>query len=296
MLELEKETREGLRRFVDVKIEEDKALQALCDKKGVVLLAFVGSYVPLKYNPASSGSATISIADEFGMEEALNQIHSKINKTKAKNAYLLINSLGGAVSSSFKIAQAIRDAFDTITVFVPHIAASGGTLLALTGNTIRMGMMSQLGPIDPQIPYTKYGLVSSNSIARAKRRLDKKFQKQQEQEMGYPDRHMVEMLDPVAYEEFHGWRIAVKEYLSTILKKTKYTQKRIDNISKNLIFTLPTHSFVIDKNVAKEMGLNVASDGDAEEWDLMRKWFAKYVGEETDRHFIRYCIPKTEKG
>ena len=292
-LDTEKEAKEGLRRFVDVKIEEDESLQALCDKKDVVLLAFVGSYVPLKYNPASSGSSTISIADEFGMEEALNQIHGKMNKTKAKNAYLLINSLGGAVSSSFKIAQAIRDAFDTITVFVPHIAASGGTLLALTGNTIRMGMMSQLGPIDPQIPYTKYGLVSSNSIAKAKRRLDKKFQKQQEQEMGYPDRHMVEMLDPVVYEEFHGWRIAVKEYLSTILKKTKYTQKKIDNISKNLIFTLPTHSFVIDKNMAKEMGLNVASDGDAEEWDLMRKWFAKYVGEETDRHFIRYCIPKT---
>ena len=288
----EKDTREGLRKFVDVKIEEDAALQALCDKKGVVLLAFVGSYVPLKYNPASSGSATISIPDEFGMEEALNQIQDKMGK-KAKRAYLLINSLGGVVGSSFKIAQAIRDAFDDITVFVPHIAASGGTLLALTGNKIRMGAMSQLGPIDPQIPYPKYGFVSSNSIARAKRRLDKKFQKQQEQEMGYPDRHMVEMLDPVVYEEFHGWRIAVKEYLSTILKKTKYTQEKIDNISKNLIFTLPTHSFVIDKNMSKEMGLKVVSDGDAEEWRLMRNWFAKYVGEETDRHFIRYCIPKT---
>lgn len=295
-METTKEAREGLRRFVDAKMEKDDALQALCDKKGVVLLAFVASYVPLKYNPASSGRATISTADEFGMEEALNRILGKMDKTKPKKAYLLINSLGGGVSSSFKIAQAIRDAFDDITVFVPHIAASGGTLLALTGNRIRMGVMSQLGPIDPQMPYPKYGFVSSNSIARAKRRLDRKFKKHLKEEIGYPDRHMVEMLDPVVYEEFHGWRIAVKEYLHTILKKTKYAPAGIDQISQNLIFAMPTHDFVIDKNMAKEMGLKVVPDGDSEEWDLMRNWFAKYVGEETDRHFIRYCIPKNVGG
>lgn len=211
------------------------------------------------------------------------------------NKYLLINSLGGGVSSSFKIAQAIRDTFDDITVFVPHIAASGGTLLALTGNRIRMGIMSQLSPVDPQRQYLDHGFVSVNSIARAKKRLDKKFAKQQEQEAGYPDRHMVKMLDPVVYEEFWGLRKASEEYLSIILKKTKYAPEKIDEILDYLIFALPTHSFVIDKNLAAEIGLKVVADGDEEEWDLMRKWFAKYVGEETDRHFIRYCIPKTKK-
>lgn len=291
----EKEAPKGLRRFVDANIEEDEALQAFCDKKNVVLLAFVGSYVPRKRNPVSSVRATINIVDEFGMEEALNHIRLSVGKAKAKKAYLLINSIGGGVSSSFKIAQAIRDTFEDITVFVPHIAASGGTLLALTGNRIRMGIMSQLSPVDPQMPYLNHGFVSVNSISRAKKRLDKKFEKRQEQEIGYPDRHMAEMLDPVVYEEFYGLRKASEEYLSTILQKTKYTQEEIDKILRILIFALPTHSFVIDKNLAAEIGLKVVSDGDAEEWDLMRNWFAKYVGEETDRHFIRYCIPKTKK-
>lgn len=290
------EIQKGLRKFVDVGIEKDRKLQALCDKKGVVLLAFVGSYVPRKYSPASSKSATIGIVDEFGMEEALNRIQLGIDGAKTKKAYLLVNSLGGGVSSSFKIAQAIRETFDDITVFVPHIAASGGTLLALTGNRIRMGMMSQLSPVDPQRPYSDHGLVSVNSIARAKKRLDKKFEKQKEQEMGYPDRHMAEMLDPVVYEEFHGLREASEKYLSTVLTKTGYAQEEIARISDDLTFNLPTHGFVIDRNLAAEIGLKVASGGDAEEWDLMRNWFAKYVGEETDRHFIRYCIPKKKAG
>lgn len=292
--EEKKEIPKGLRKFVDTKIEKDEALQALCDKKNVVLLAFIGSYIPRKYNPVSSGSATISIVDEFGMEEALKDIQNSILNIKTKKAYLLINSLGGGVSSSFKIAQAIRDAFDDITVFIPHIAASGGTLLALTGNKIRMGIMSQLTPVDPQRPYGNHGFVSVNSISRAKKRLDKKFEKQQEQEIGYPDRHMVDMIDPVVYEEFYGLRKASEEYLSTILKKTGYDKLDIERIVQILIFDLPAHSFVIDKNLAEEIGLKVSSDDeDLEEWDLMRDWFAKYVGEETDRHFIRYCVPKT---
>ena len=282
----------GLRRFVDIGVEKDEALQKLCDKKNVVLLAFIGSYVARKYSPVRSAGASINIVDEFGMEEALKEIQQNTTKMKARKVYLLINSIGGGVSSSFKIAQAVRDAFDNITVFVPHIAASGGTLLALTGNSIRMGVMSQLSPVDPQRQYMNHGFVSVNSITRAKKRLDKKFEKRQEQEIGYPDRHMAEMIDPVVYEEFYGLRNASKDYLRTILQKTGYDKQEIEKISNNLIFNLPAHDFVIDKNLAKEIGLKVSFGGDPGEWNLMRNWFAKYVGEETDRHFIRYCIPK----
>ena len=146
----EKDAQKGLRRFVNAQIEKDEALQALCDKKNVVLLAFVGSSMPRTGDPMSSARASISIVDEFGMEDALNQIQQGISKTKTKKAYLPINSFGGLERSSFKMAQAIRDTFDDITVFVPNIASSGGALLALTGDRIRMGMMSQLGPVDPQ--------------------------------------------------------------------------------------------------------------------------------------------------
>ena len=87
----ETEAPKGLRRFVNAQIEKDEALQALCDKKNVVLLAFVGSSMPRTGDPMSSARASISIVDEFGMEDALNQIQQGISKTKTKKAYLLIN-------------------------------------------------------------------------------------------------------------------------------------------------------------------------------------------------------------
>ena len=287
-----KETPAGIRKFIDTAEEKNELIQKLANDKKVILLAFIGSYVPRRYNPTTTQSATISIVDEFGMEEALRDICHRTQHMTPKKAYLLINSLGGGVGSSFKIAQAIRDTFDEIIVFIPHIAASGGTLLALTGNKIRMGVMSQLSPVDPQRPYKNEGWVSVNSIARAKRRLDKKFEKQHEREVGYPDRHMADMIDPVIYEEFHGLRLAVQEYLDIILAKAGYVEEDIEEIRDSLIFDLPTHSYVIDKNLATQMRLKIENDDvDPEEWNLMREWFAQYVGEETDKHFIRYCVP-----
>ena len=55
----------------------------------------------------------------------------------------MVNSPGGLVQSSYKVARASRKTFKEISVFVPHIAASGGTLLALTGNKIVMGMRAR---------------------------------------------------------------------------------------------------------------------------------------------------------
>ena len=291
-MKIKEEHSEGLRKFIDLAIENDEELQQLCNEKNVTLLAFIDSYTPKKYSPVSSHGATININDEFGMEGALNDIKSKTEQMETKKAYLLINSFGGSVSSSFKIAQAVRDAFDDITVFVPHIASSGATLLALTGNKIKMGLMSQLGPVDPQRLYRDHGFVSAKSMLIAKKRLDKKFEKRQEQEIGYPDRHMAEMIDPVIYEEFFGALEVSEKYLEIILEKAGYDGKIISKISRNLIYDLPTHDFVIDKNLAKEIGLKISFDDDLNEWHVMRNWFSKYVGKETDKHFIRYCTPK----
>ena len=286
----------GLKGLIDVQEEQDTQLQKIADDKGVILLAFIGSYVPRKYSPVRSGSTSINIVDEFGMEEALGEIARKTEGIEKKKVYFLVNSLGGSLSSSFKTAQSIRDAFNEITVFVPHIAASGGTLLALTGNKIRMGIMSQLSPVDPQVLYkNSEQVVSVNSLFRAKIKLDRKFAKNSEYELPYTDRHMAESLDPVIYEQFVGIQQEGIEYLKIILKKSGYNETIVEKIIDALAWTLPTHGFVIHRDLAKQIGLNVEfDDRDYDVWNKMREWFAKYIGEESDRHFIRYCIPKKQ--
>lgn len=69
----------------------------------------------------------------------------------SKGLDLFIHSPGGDVAATESIVHYIRAKFKKdIRVFVPQISMSGGTMLALLGKEIWMGIHSNLGPIDPQ--------------------------------------------------------------------------------------------------------------------------------------------------
>src|SRR5207245_10775848 len=58
---------------------------------------------------------------------------------------------GGVVLADEQIATALSDHKGKVTVFVPHYAMSGGTLIALAASEIIMDPNAVLGPVDPQI-------------------------------------------------------------------------------------------------------------------------------------------------
>ena len=64
---------------------------------------------------------------------------------------LILHTPGGLVLAALQIAHAVRERKPKVTVFVPHYAMSGGTLIALAADEIVMCENSVLGPIDPQI-------------------------------------------------------------------------------------------------------------------------------------------------
>jgi ClpP class serine protease len=64
---------------------------------------------------------------------------------------LVLHTPGGLVLAALQIAKAVRDHKAKVTVFVPHYAMSGGTLIALAADEIVMCSHSVLGPIDPQL-------------------------------------------------------------------------------------------------------------------------------------------------
>ena len=64
---------------------------------------------------------------------------------------LVVHTPGGLVLAALQIAKAIREHKAKVTVFVPHYAMSGGTLIALAADEIVMCEHSVLGPIDPQL-------------------------------------------------------------------------------------------------------------------------------------------------
>jgi ClpP class serine protease len=64
---------------------------------------------------------------------------------------LILHTPGGLVLAASQIAKAIKRHPAKTTVFVPHYAMSGGTLIALAANEIVMDSNAVLGPIDPQL-------------------------------------------------------------------------------------------------------------------------------------------------
>lgn len=64
---------------------------------------------------------------------------------------IILHTPGGLVLAALQIARAISLHKSRVTVFVPHYAMSGGTLIALAADEIVMSPHSVLGPIDPQL-------------------------------------------------------------------------------------------------------------------------------------------------
>lgn len=74
---------------------------------------------------------------------------------------LILHTPGGLVLASEQIARALLRHKAKVTVFVPHYAMSGGSLIALAADEVVMDPNAVLGPVDPQI-----GKWAASSILR----------------------------------------------------------------------------------------------------------------------------------
>ena len=117
----------------------------------MALLAFIAPLVPEAISPRRSVFASIGLAEEFAIEVFLAPLEQQAPETR--RLLLLIHSPGGSVVSSYKVARLLRDRFDCIRAYIPNMAASGGTLLALSADSLIMGPAAHITPIDTQVMY-----------------------------------------------------------------------------------------------------------------------------------------------
>ncbi|HWR45129.1 SDH family Clp fold serine proteinase [Sporomusa sp.] len=64
---------------------------------------------------------------------------------------LILHTPGGLVLASEQIARALQQHQAKVTVFVPHYAMSGGTMISLAADEIILDPNAVLGPVDPQL-------------------------------------------------------------------------------------------------------------------------------------------------
>jgi len=76
----------------------------------------------------------------------------------------IVHTPGGLILSSEQIAMALQRHRGKVTIFVPHYAMSGGTLLCLAADEVAMDENAVLGPVDPRI-----GEYPASSILRVPR-------------------------------------------------------------------------------------------------------------------------------
>ena len=86
-------------------------------------------------------------------------LYAAANTTDSKPILLHIHSYGGRIEPAYLISKTLkRISADKFVAVVPRRAKSAATLIALGADEIHMGMMSELGPIDPVFPLWHWGM------------------------------------------------------------------------------------------------------------------------------------------
>jgi ClpP class serine protease len=152
---------------------------------------------------------------------------------------LLLHTPGGLVLASLQIARAIHKHPGKVTVFVPHYAMSGGTLIALAADEIVMSEHAVLGPVDPQL-----GQFPAASILRVLR--DKPIAEIDDQTIILADQ---------AQKAISQVRQSVIELLEDELPREK-----AEELAEILSTGTWTHDHPITFEEAKSLGLPVRSD------------------------------------
>jgi len=165
---------------------------------------------------------------------------------------IVLHTPGGLVLASEQIACALKRHPGKVTIFIPHYAMSGGTLVALAADEIVMDPDAVLGPVDPQMGTQNGGFYPAASILAA---LEHPNPNRDDQTL---------ILGDVA-------RKAIAQVYETVFCLVKDRMKEED--AKRLALALSdgrwTHDYPISAEQAKELGLPITHEMPKEVFVLM---------------------------
>ncbi len=190
----------------------------------------------------------VSVSSSIGIEDS-EAILRAIRATPPEQPIdLILHTPGGLVLAAEQIAHALVERQGKVTVFVPHYAMSGGTLLALTADEVVMDPNAVLGPVDPQI--------DDMPAASILKLLELKPRAQISDEML--------VLADIAMKA----RIQEVAFVAEVLLK-HLPRDRALALATTLTEGRWTHDFPITVEAAKALGLPVSTNMPAQVYELM---------------------------
>lgn len=178
-----------------------------------------------------------------------NQIYSALSareNNKDKALLLILYSSGGLVESAYLISKCCQEYCKKFVVVIPRQAKSAATLLAMGADEIHMGLMSELGPIDPQIgtyPALGLGYAVEYLASLCKR---------------YPEssnmfaRYLSLSLDLTHLGYLERVSESAAQYAERLLKNKKLPSEQSPaSVASRLVYSYKDHRFVIDRKEAE---------------------------------------------
>lgn len=162
---------------------------------------------------------------------------------------MVLHTPGGLVLPALQIARALKAHPARKTVFVPHYAMSGGTLIALAADEIVLNKHAVLGPIDPQI---------SGWPAATLERI------KQEKDINAIDDVTLALAD-IARMARDQLESAARELL-----RGTVSENAANSLAVELSSGRWTHDYPIEAGEARALGLNVSTKMPEEISELMR--------------------------
>lgn len=151
----------------------------------------------------------------------------------------ILHTPGGLVLAAGQIAKALAAHKAKVTVFVPHYAMSGGTLIALAADEVVMDPNAVLGPVDPQI-----GGAPAASILKV---------------LATKGPENVEDSTLVLADIAAKARSQVAAFVTEVLTK-RLPKERAAALAETLTDGHWTHDFSITVQLARELGLPISTD------------------------------------
>src|SRR3990167_3639049 len=186
---------------------------------------------------------------------------------KCKKVSLFLYTSGGDMLAPIRIVKLIRNHCDEFEVLVPYKAHSAGTLICLGADTIVMGKLGELSPVDPstghpfnpqnpanpqqRLPVSVEDLNSYLLFAKEKAGV-------KEDQMIDSYKLLVEKLHPLSIgNAYRAYRMAKMVSERLLWLHMDKNDEKIKKIVKEMTGDITIHAYPIDRDEATELGLKI---------------------------------------
>jgi len=217
-------------------------------------------------------------------EDLLNDICTRWAVDKIQTLDILLDSIGGDIDATYQLVTFLRDHSSKLRVIVPDYAKSAATFLCLGADEVYLSKTAELGPLDVQIPdprksgefmsaldafkaleyLRQYAMETSDltvkMVLNRSTLTVKEALEEARQFVSILITPLYQQVRPLDLGEYRRKVARGEENSRSVMGRYSYKSKDsedIETIINRIVWSYPSHGFVIDYEEAKELKLKV---------------------------------------